>query len=421
MHGNLPPVFISERPRYPLALEQAWIQRVLRMVGKKRPPYACRLLLPEIAKLSDLLTTDRQPGFDGYAADQRMLLAYGLFFFPQTYIRTAFTLREWITRFAPLADTDRPVRVLDAGAGTGASTFALRDELLRSLGPDRKLRIHAIDQSTKSLRLLSAIHDETRPPGATSLRLTTQGLELPHLRRVSDTPWDLILASYALNELCEERGDDYLATWVHLAMKCLAEEGTLILMEPATQTASLRLQRLRDQLAATDSGVSILAPCLHQKACPLLPLSEKLWCHEVRTWRPPESMYWLNQQLHRDIRVVKWSFLILRKTQAPVPAPASANRLRMVSPWVEQKGRRLLVGCGADGALLHQELLTRHLTADHKQAMKGQERGDLMIWPRGDALKDGVTTRSTEMPQPVFQFAENKVDPIDADGNSTAP
>lgn len=406
------------RPSYPAALEAAWVRRAVRATGKRRPPDACRALLPDIAALSDRLTTERLPGFAGYTEDHRQLLAYGLFFFPQTYVRTSFVLEEWLTRFAPAFPAGQAPRMLDAGAGAGASTLALRDAWIRRFGPDAPLKLHAIDRSEKSLKRLAGLHRETAPESR--IKLGTETLELPFLRRISRPPWDLILASYSLNELCEERGDDYLEKWADLAIKCLADQGALILIEPATRPASLRLQRLRDRLAAAGE-VTLLAPCPHHQPCPLLPRADKVWCHEVRTWTPPESMQWLNQRLRRDLSVVKWSFLVVQKAPPPPAGAGDRGTMRMVSPWVLAKGRRSLTGCGSDGALHVREILARNLDRDARLDVDRLERGDIIAWSGGELLGDGETVRADTPPTRRFGFGENRVDPTPPSGNSSGP
>ena len=396
MHSPLHP-----RPVYPPELEAAWLTIACRVTRRKRWPHAIRDLLPDIATLSDTLTTDREPGFANYAHDKRSILSYGVFFFPQTYQRAAFTLSEWLLRHQPLATSRQVFRVLDAGAGAGASTFATLDLLTRHASPDLRLDITAVDRSPESLKRLHELYRDlrTRWPRA---RLRTDTLELPHLRRIPNGPFDLVLVSFALNELIEERGEPYLDKWLAMAMKCVRPGGSLILLEPATQDASLRLQRLRDRIAETATA-TIGGPCLHHRPCPLLALGTDTWCHEVKTWQAPESMRIANQTLRRDIAVLKWSFLILTNTPPP-PAPDPQPHMRLVTPLLLPKGKLAATGCGADGHLHPREILARNFSARDIKDLKSIERGDLVEWPAETLLGDGTTYRSEHPPTRTFGF-----------------
>jgi SAM-dependent methyltransferase len=389
------------RPSYPSELEAAWLGIACRVTRRKRWPDALRDLLPDVAALSDTLTTDREPGFGDYTNSKKALIAYGLFFFPQTYQRVAFTLHEWLVRHRPYEGGVRNLRVLDAGAGTGASSFAALDALAAHLPAEVRIELTAADQSEDSLKRLNELYRDLRPrwPNA---RLHTELVELPHLRRISRDPWDILLVSFALNELIEERGEDYLADWMDMALKCVQPGGALVLLEPATRPAALRLQHLRDRLAE-QRDVTLLGPCLHHQPCPLLAQAPKVWCHEVKTWRAPESMRILNQTLRRDLAVVKWSHLVLQNQLPPASSEAPAL-MRLVSPLMLPKGKLAATGCGADGALHPHEMLTRNLTSTRIKQLKTIERGDLVTWPEGELLGDGVTRRAETPPDRCFGF-----------------
>jgi ribosomal protein RSM22 (predicted rRNA methylase) len=79
---------------------------------------------------------------------------------------------------------------------------------------------------------------------------------------------DLVVASYLLNELEPEA----LAPLVERAWSATAD--TLVVIEPGTTTGYARVIFARDR--AVSGGGSVLAPCPHDRLCPL-PVGD--WCH----------------------------------------------------------------------------------------------------------------------------------------------
>ena len=117
---------VVDRPAYPEALESAWLRLAMEALAVRDTEALCARLEPAVARLSDLFTTERAAGFGRYADTPELLAAYGLFFFPQTFVRTAFALAECDAR-APEAlgaAPGRPFLLADLGAGTGAAGLA---------------------------------------------------------------------------------------------------------------------------------------------------------------------------------------------------------------------------------------------------------------------------------------------------------
>jgi hypothetical protein len=152
---------------------------------------------------------------------------------------------------------------------------------------------------------------------------------------------------------------------------------------------SVRLEQCRDAVAATGAH-RILAPCLHSEVCPAL-ASRSFWCHEVRRWRPPESLAALNTRLHREIRFLKFSFLVFGPGE-PV-ASGGAENFRLVSPMAKKSGQLVCKGWAGDGQIHTYEWLTRNLDkADIKNDL-GLERGDRVQVENLKPLADGERQR----------------------------
>ena len=371
---------------YPTALEEWWLGQWRLRLAREPDADDVQRLEQTIARLSDGFTTTRTAAFGSYASSPAALIAYGLFFFPQTFVRMRFILREVFQRHrAP--DPATPFRILDLGAGTGAAGLAL----LTELGPTRQgpVELVAVDQSPASLQLLQKLFSNLAPlwPQAT---LKTREGDASLGNTPTPGPWNMILVSYALNELLAAQPGFDAQAWTARLVQALTPDGCLVICEPIVKDSPLRLEQLRDGILK--SGLArVVAPCLHQQPCPMRPRDEE-WCHDVRRWQPPASLQFLNRHLFRSIEVLKYSFLALAPAGQAEPA-GDASCVRIVSPVHEPKGKIGFRGCAADGALHLYETLARHVTGEERTAMLALERGDRVRCGELEALRDGRTLR----------------------------
>lgn len=364
---------------YPDLLEQYWIQRACRTLGTSQPAHALQQMVPAIAKLSDMFTTERPGEFGRYGNDEQAQLAYGLFFFPQTFMRISFLFQELSAACVPPAGS--PLRMLDLGAGLGAATCAAAAAL-----SDRRVQIRAVDHAVGSLRILEDIFEKARPALWPQAALSTDATGFNQPPR-ADEGLDLILVSFALNEAMQDQPDEAVEEWASRLLRALRPGGVLLLCEPALRVTSERLERLRDRMAARHP-VRILGPCPHHRPCPLL-RQGRVWCHEVRRWEVPASLAFLNSALHREVNVVKFSFLALAREPAPPPNPTAA-RARLVAAFTEENGKFTTRGCAADGEVHAYEILARHLDKSQRAMIHGLERGARITWPELKPLGNGA-------------------------------
>jgi ribosomal protein RSM22 (predicted rRNA methylase) len=352
---------------YPLVLEQWWLNEARRVSGIHEMNDCFLSFERDVAHVSDLFTVNRQTGFGGYTDQARMLTAYGLFFFPQTYVRTQWLLHEWRRCTLPSGR----LRIADLGCGVGAATFAAL-----ALFSDHPVESLCVDQSEASLRLLPHLFRAGRAlwPRA-ELRSATGNLTHPRLppspaavfpETATDPEdgWNLILCSFALNEALADAEDAVWLAWIENQLNYLALGGALLLIEPAGDVTSRRLQRLRDQTSAR-----IWAPCPHTRPCPLA----HGYCHDVRRWKVPFTIEFINRRLHRTIHDLKFSFLLLTRPYPETPSPPWA---RLVAPPFKDNGRITLKVCDPTGVIRTWERQTRRLSRDEKERLLALERGD---------------------------------------------
>ncbi|MDB5445940.1 MAG: hypothetical protein JWQ97_1257 [Phenylobacterium sp.] len=181
------------------------------------------------------------------------VLAYALTRLPATYAACAAVFAEAARRAPGFA----PRSLLDAGAGTGAASWA-------ALGAWPGLSaVTWLDCNPSFLSFAGRLAQGGPPPLAAA---TAHRADLA--AAADGPPADLVAASYALAEIAPERQAQVVAgLWA-------AATGLLALVEPGTPAGFARLRAARQALIA--AGAEILAPCPHAEACPLV---GEDWCH----------------------------------------------------------------------------------------------------------------------------------------------
>jgi len=392
---------------YPHELETWWLAAACRATASEDHAVALQRLEAAAACLSNQFTIDRPSSFRDYASDPVSLAAYGVFFFPQTFARVSLVINECLAfggfdnggesgsrGGAETRRKDEPserkvcgpsvpvMQILDLGCGSGASTLAAV-MMLRN----RLLALQAVDHAPSALTALRRVFDDCRMLWPTAT-LTTHARDV----RLDGLPgvFDLILASFVLNELFPKAADPAAECWVRQQCERLAPGGSLMVIEPAGTATCERLQRLRNRFA-NNRDFTLVSPCLHRHPCPMLGANCG-FCHDVRSWRVPDSVNLINRRMFRSVHDLKHGLLILRRAAPTHNAPATL--FRMVGPMSRDKGRLVTYGCCGDGTLRKIELMTRGLSRAHIDALAAHERGDRLHMIHGRLLGDGRTWRA---------------------------
>lgn len=375
---------------YPAELEAWWLAEAARRMELPGTDAVLERLEPVVAELSDSFTTARTAGFGAYARAPFAWLAYSLFFFPQTFMRLRWIVQEAARAAGPVPDRarDKPLRVLDLGAGTGAASAAWLSAWPRP--PDLAVDLTAVDASDDALALLKdMIHGNRALFGPVDLTVHCADLRSETRRLPGD--WDVVLISYALNEAFREATDHELRAWWRLLADRLAPGGVLLVCEPLVLSGIPIMVKLREWALEPDTGLHALAPCLHQLACPMADGATG-WCHDVRHWRVSQAIETLNRHLFRSVHDLKYSFLAL--TRQPVSSEDDAGFARLVAPVSMLNGRWSFVGCAADGCLRTYEVLQRGFDRPGRDAVDSLERGDVVRFKSPVLLGDGLTYRA---------------------------
>ena len=367
---------------YPAAAEAHWLGRAeaaTDLIGDA----AVERLAHAVARLSDLFTTERPEGrFPDYFAEEELLAAYGIFFLPQSFVRTGYALAQAmeLRGWKPASATPA---ILDLGSGPGSCGVGAAHHLLR-LGFDR-VELAAVDRSPGALAGLERFATDFL---ASSAVVRTRVGDAAKPETWPEGDFDLIVAGFVLNEMAHLDAKATLA-WFTTLRRRLRPGGLIILLEPALRATAERLQRLSDAVCA-QTLLPRVGPELDQLPCPQL-LAGEHWNHESRPWKAPASTAYVNRRLFRDLREVRFACALFSDA-AVTPLPAEA--VRLVSDVQIIKGLlRFIVVRG--GMLQSVEVPTRGLSKHDVKALAATfGRGDVVSFPVKTGPKIRLTDRS---------------------------
>ncbi|MFV0415592.1 MAG: methyltransferase domain-containing protein, partial [Chthoniobacterales bacterium] len=236
------------RNEYPEIIEAYWLDALCKKYRSRDIASCSKRLSPIAGKLSDLFTSERKSGFESYSNSEELLLAYGLYIYPQTWSRMSFLARELRRRFPDLPATKHnELRILDLGSGSGAAAFSL----LHSLSFDQKnipaTRLTLVDQSKSALRVATDLHKKATPELWSASKIQTQAAQLEDfLNKVQPASFDIVLCSFALGETLYESNETSRDQFIKKLLSLLAPDALLILLEPALKETATRLMQIRD-------------------------------------------------------------------------------------------------------------------------------------------------------------------------------
>ncbi len=319
-------------------LEDRWERCLADALGRRVDPKALAVM---VARQSA-----RYRGEDVPLAHGDGLAARTLFWFPRDLGKVALPVTELL---AAGALPERPLRVLDLGAGVGATSLGV----VRALRGARGVaHVTAVDNDPQALALLRRVAEGASREGL----LPAPGELVTEVRDLADPAWgrglgrfDLVTVGLSLVEVTRDESEraQRLAALLAGALEHVADDGALVVIEPATRPEARALQGARDVLVAR--GVTVFAPCPHARACPML-ADPRDWCHEdlpdvsLPAWLVPVAraagLRWEG---------ITFAYLTLRRdgrTLAASVVRPGRRALRLLSPPIATKGKTEVVACG---------------------------------------------------------------------------
>jgi predicted O-methyltransferase YrrM len=282
------------------------------------------------------------------------------FSFPRDVPKGAAAARELVATGALRLDPGRPLRVLDLGAGLGATTWGVA-RALEASGARGAVEATWLDADAQALDLGAAVV-RARQATERPVELVVRTRVGPLVMAGALGRFDVVLVGQTLSELDVALTDDercarhadLLRTWVE---DRLEPGGAVVVVEPALRDRTRHLHRVRDAVLAGSRGsgrsaedaVTVFAPCLHAAPCPAL-ARETDWCHEDLAVDLPPWLVPVARAAGLRHEGLTFSYLVLRRGGPrlvdSLSAPAGAGRLRVVSDAMRSKGKREAFVCG---------------------------------------------------------------------------
>ena len=231
--------------------------------------------------------------------DRTDALAYAITRSPATY----GAVRNALARLRHRSPAFSPKTALDLGSGAGASSWAIEQAFPQ---------IASITQADWNQPLLALGKSLAQHASSAALRSATQ-ITTDLTRSLPGDPADLVVLSYVMAELPPDQAQSLaVAAWSLCS-------GALVLVEPGTPAGFGQILAARFILGG--GGAHILAPCAHQRACPILAPD---WCHFVqRIERSRDHRLLKSADLPWEDE--KFSYLIF--VREPHFAPAAESRI----------------------------------------------------------------------------------------------
>ena len=283
--------------------------------------------------------------------------AYLSYHLPLNVARASFALKQVCSLYPGVSALPE---VVDLGAGLGSASLATLFTL--TSGP----RTYTLqDRSASALKVARRLLEKSASlSGEGSLRsIVLRPSSLPALPSIPKR--SLVWLCMVLNELeigppRGMRAESFLGK---LAER-LESPSVVIVVEPALRLPGRNLLALHD--AAVASGWwRVIAPCTHQRSCPLLKERGKSWCHFHFRWSAPPLVREVADPLRLSWERPSFAFLALERSDAP--ATQEPHRARVI-------GDRMRLSGGKEGLYVCQEGERKVLAAPPG----GLGRGDLV-------------------------------------------
>jgi ribosomal protein RSM22 (predicted rRNA methylase) len=353
-----------------------------------------KALAADVARLSSLLTREREDLPAAYLKDKRLRQAYLLYFVPSNLAKIHLPLRELSLPPKGILSKEQ-LRILDIGSGPGTAMLGTLD-FFSQQGERPLLQFTAVDQVGENLKdaenLFRSWRDRTGMNA--SLRTIRSDVEKT-MDRLPGERHDIIILSNVLNELFhgdEERVAKRTLFVKNMLHRLLATDGSCIIIEPALRETSRELLMVRDGLL--EERFTIYSPCLGNGKCPAL-ANPKDWCHEDIPWDPPEIVKEIDSRTGLRKDSLKFSYLVLRKDGLSLTDIHGERSFRVVSEPLVSKGKIEFYVCGKGGRRLIMRL-DKNKTPSN-ETFESMKRGNVVgfegIMDDGKRLKAEKETR----------------------------
>lgn len=219
--------------------------------------------------------------------------------------------------------------VLDVGAGSGAALWAV----METLGSMSSYTL--LERDPHLISLGQELLKRSRPSFPIEWICKDYTTEIPGDRH------DLSIFSYSLGEVDSTQ-------WKTVLERVAAKtKQLLIIIEPGTPLGYQKILAMRDILLSY--GWSTVAPCPHNKPCPL---SKTDWCHFSQRL-PRTSLHKTLKDASLGYEDEKFSYIIMSKK------PYTVQGYRVIKPPTKRSGYIELELCSTHHVILHKKASKR--------------------------------------------------------------
>lgn len=302
-----------------------------------------------VAALNRSYTVSRATRHGNYFNDPVMRSGYLAYYLPVN----AMKAYQIFSRFETV-ENKTEIRIADIGAGPLSMSlgliFALIEKIAQKGVLPRKmiLSIDAYEQNKKILsdgvEILNGFLKKEELQSALEVRVKQRVGDLNRFHFPKEK-YDVILCGNLLNEY-DKREDQWHLVKQMIASFC-QKDTWMFFLEPASKKVSRDLQQLRDTLIEK-TDLAVLAPCLHQKTCPLNLVEKADWCHFQQNWQTPDFIQEFDKLLDQKKSYLLYSYLLMRQGKALAPV-RKTNEFVAITDLMKEKGSLEIVGCGPAG------------------------------------------------------------------------
>ncbi len=333
-----------------------------------------KTLAANVARLSELLTRERDRLPATYLKDKGLREAYEAYYLPPNLRKIQTPLVELTLHPGDLLGKDT-LRVLDLGCGPGTAMLGAL-EFFATGKKHPRIEFTAVDHVAENLQMAKGLFTAFKSTSKLDVSLKTVRSAVEQALHLPEATFDLIIFSNVLNEIFiheEARIARRAVLVAEFLNRFLSDDGSCIIIEPALRETSRELLEVRDGLLK--QGFHIYAPCFCHAECPAL-VNPKDWCHEDLAWDPPAEIQELDKLTGLRKDSLKFSYLILRKDSRSLTALYKENAFRVVSEPLVSKGKMEFYICGEAG----RRLITRQDkdATVQNEAFNSLQRGDVV-------------------------------------------
>lgn len=291
-------------------------------------------------KISDLILksknlTENYKKLDGtnkrLVTSKMDVILYGIVRMPATFGALAFSLTKMLENFNGNIDS-----ILDVGSGTGNSIIVC-NELFKDIKS-----FSCVEREPEMINFAKTFIEKAKD---VSFYNQDSTLNMPQIKA------DLVIASYFLNELNEEKCFEMLNRLSEATNDCI------LIVEPGTPDSFNRMRKIRDYFV--NKGFYIISPCPHMSKCPI---AEGDWCHFVERI-PRSKLHKLLKEADVPYENEKFTFLAVSKN------PISNKTSRVLKHPLINAGFIKLELCKPDG-IISEVTVTKKDKDKFKQARK---------------------------------------------------